>query len=360
MRNLLLMNAVLMASTTEGGDANGSIRTDMVEVHGKTLEGKDIKEGTLIPKAMIEQATTMLGAFWEIEDRRRGASQMVLNLAMQAVRCAEGDYKLALGYFENGVNQAVNDFRSAHVERVKAIADKKAQAEEKAKIEEFLNSQSSWFQYVSNIRGAMQEGFLIHKETGKTVDKWQLKYPTEHSLRVARQTAKQLKNHSRAAVQKLADTLDTSDLNKEEIAEAQANAIARAPKNATEQQIKELVKDELLKAGAAELDEDEVSEKLDGKVKEADDTRLHSLSEQWATTVVGDEPAYTRGREALAKLIRQCASVDMDTHTDELAQILDNASTKISALIIKANEALATPATLGKQVVNGPQVVAGL
>lgn len=341
----LAIGAALQASATEGGDLSGATpKGQMIEVTGKDLDGKEIKEGTMIPASMVANASQMVESFWGIEEQRRTASKQVLELAAQAVRDAQGSYKLALTYFTGAVASAVSDFRKAH---------KGDSKEERAKIEEFLAKDGSLFQYVSNIGMALKEGFQIVKETNKDPQKWPLKYPTEHSLRVARKAAKDLKNHARSAVQTLSDRLDTSDLTETQIKEAQANALQAVGANASEADVKAAVEKELVKLGAVEMEEEE------GEETEAEQDRaankVHSLSEQWATRVLGEQPAYAKGREALAKLIRLSAQVDLDQHLDEFSQAIENASTKLVALIRKESIAKGT----GKTEAKGPQVSVG-
>jgi hypothetical protein len=314
----------------------------MIEAHG---EG--IKEGTMIPKNMVAKATDMLNAFYAIQDQTKAASRLVLELAAEAVRSTAGEYKLALVRFQASIASAVSDMRGVY---------KDSDAETKAKVEEFLDPSASWAQYVSNVSGALRERFeLVDVTAGDNPEQWPLLFQSEYSLRMARQAAKRLKNHTRTAIQRAERKVDVTELSADDMSSVNAAIEHRAKQikaktgqEASETQIMQITLEELEKAGAPKKIETEEPKGDSGdgsavqRIKaalESDDNADEGESwtecaGRWADDLGLDDtvPAFAKVRNAFIGLVTVMAHSDFDIDGDDIALCLDNAKRKLVQL----------------------------
>jgi len=310
--------------------------------------GLKAKTGTVITKALGDAAANVLDACWQIEQQVIGTSTAIYRLACEAVKEADGDYKLALTRFDAALLFAMSAKRSELEKKAKEMPKDQARELEN-QIAEFFSSGSNWAQYVSNMRSAMREDFPFVHVTG--AKKGQPIYPTESALRRARAAAKRLKNHTRSAIQKLSVTLDLSELSKEEIETATNAAMQKAGKDADEATVRKLVEAELRKAGAVEIDsEGQTADPVDRE------NSIYRQATTLAALIAGGDPAGAKARDSIVGLLQTLGKADFDEDGDEIVRELTNVQTKIARL---TGQIGATASKSAATSANAPKVSVG-
>jgi hypothetical protein len=256
-------------------------------------------EGTVISSELQKTARKALQAFWKTAEQAVSASQIVLQLAQQAVKEAGGDVTLAVAKFEAACASAVVDFRQEHKDET---------GEAKEKLEDFLADSGIWAQYLRNIKGGMKDFPPAVFETFKT----------ESSLRKARKAIKDAKKTRTAMRDKMAAKFDLEDVTDEAFDEAIKTC---TNESGTVDEAK--LEKALRKAGAVEVEDEE-----------DEDTRIERLASEAkaaAGVFLGDDPRWNVCRESLAKLLVLLARIPDDAgNEDQTNQALNNAFVKIA------------------------------
>jgi hypothetical protein len=279
-----------------GATVAGLLMAAQAEGTGGGADGKLVaNDGTMITEGMKKLALEAIHAAWDIQDKVTNVSKMVLDLAKQAVKAANGDLPVALKKFGAAIQEAEAALLEEHG-KTKAG---------KAKVEAIIATGSIWKQYTSNIGAGLKDGFDPAP------------YKTESAYRTARQNAKKASRTVQDLRSKVGDVLNIAELSDTDLLE-----YAKDHENQTDAIIEALREDGY---------EDAVVD------PEKEKARVHSQSETDAAKYFrGIETAIMKPREALATIMRTCRAIDWNgEHNEDATRELSNCLTKLLKFVPK-------------------------
>lgn len=255
----------------------------------KTARDATTSDGTAVPSNLLVLATQAINSAWDIHAKLVSVSGLILQIAKEAVKAADGDAGLALSMFNGSLENAETELRKAHKSEKKALED-------------FFTPGSNWTQYRYNIGSAIKEGFDLSR------------VKTESALRKIRKDAKEAKNAVSKATKQLQANFDVSKL-PEGVDIAELVAQATDETTGLDMEVLEELADE---AGIPRAAPDEARTQ-----READ-----AIADKFIPGNGLDKP-----RQALSTLLRGIRVVDIEGNADRVTNLLNQAIVGLNKLV---------------------------